>query len=282
MREVLKLVPGIPFRISINLGFKSMSQVVNLQEVARQLRAAYSAGPIDPISSSVGQRDVVVAYEIQRINTLFFQKQGRQVAGKKIGLTSLSVQQQLGVDQPDFGVLFNDMQIADKDSVQIKDLIQPKIEGEIAIAFSVDMNTLPDSLNELVAAIDWIAPALEIVDSRIRDWKIGIVDTVADNASSALYVVGPHIKPEGVDVVTCAMELKQNGQLASQGQGAACLGSPYIAAHWLVAKMIELGQPIRAGEIVLTGALGPMVKVQKGARYELNIDGVGTCSVGFE
>uniref|UniRef100_UPI000493C2CE 2-keto-4-pentenoate hydratase n=1 Tax=Herbaspirillum lusitanum TaxID=213312 RepID=UPI000493C2CE len=133
-----------------------MSQVVNLQEVAQQLRAAYRAGPIDPISSSVGQSEVAAAYEIQLINTLFFQEQGRQVIGKKIGLTSLSVQKQLGVDQPDFGVLFSDMQIADKGSVQIKDLIQPKIEGEIAIAFSVDMNVLPNSLSELVEAIAWI------------------------------------------------------------------------------------------------------------------------------
>lgn len=255
----------------------------NLAHIAARLRAAYSDGPVAPIGAEVGASDVESAYAIQQINTAHHLARGRIHAGRKIGLTSQAVQLQLGVDQPDFGVLFHDMQIADAGTVSRKRLLQPRIEGEIALSFARDMTQAPSSIEELARAVDWLAPALEIVDSRIKDWRIGIVDTVADNASSALFVIGAQRRrPAEVDTVACSMQLLANDEVVSQGSGAACLGNPYIAADWLVRKMIALGEPLRAGEVILTGALGPMVEVKPRTRYDLEIEGLGSCTVAFD
>jgi 2-keto-4-pentenoate hydratase len=161
-------------------------------------------------------------------------------------------------------------------------LLQPKVEAEVALSLRSDI--VDPAIDEvgLVAAIDWLAPAIEIVDSRVRDWRISLADTIADNASSGMFVLGDaRRKPDAVDVVGCTMQLRSGNEVASQGTGAACLGSPYIAAVWLARRMIELGRPLRAGDVVLTGALGPMVTVVRGTTYSADIETLGTVSVSF-
>ncbi len=174
------------------------------------------------------------------------------------------------------------MRIEDGHKNTVGGLLQPKIEAEIAFGFKRDMDDFEVDLASLVDSIDWVAPALEIVDSRIIDWKIGIVETIADNASSGRFVIGPkiHFSPK-VEVVCCEMTLDEGDEIVSRGNGAACMGSPLAATLWLVKKMAEVGRPIRAGDLVLSGALGPMVKVREGQKYRARIDGIGGVSVSF-
>ncbi len=132
------------------------------------------------------------------------------------------------------------------------------------------------------SAVGAVVPALEIVDSRVRDWRISIVDTVADNASSGLFVLGDaRVVPAEAEIVNCTMRMTANGTMVSAGRGGACLGSPYAAGQWLARQMIEMGRPLRAGDIVLSGALGPMVTVQPHTTYEARIEGIGSVSVSF-
>ncbi|WP_031364898.1 2-keto-4-pentenoate hydratase [Caballeronia sordidicola] len=252
-------------------------------QTASRLRAAYAGDPIEPFSAAFAG-SVEAAYRIQNINTQHaVEVQGRSIVGRKIGLTSVAVQKQLGVDQPDFGVLFADMRIEDSRNDTVAGLLQPKIEAEIAFGFSRDVTDADLDVDGLVACIDWIAPALEVVDSRIVDWRIGIVETIADNASSGRFVIGSKtaISSES-DVVDCEMQLYDGDRVVSSGSGAACLGNPFIATLWLARKMVKVGRPIRAGELVLSGALGPMVKVQKGHTYRATVGGFGTVSVSFD
>jgi len=259
-----------------------MSKLALFENVAQRIRRAYEGVPIDPVGPEIGPLNLEGAYKVQQLNTAFRTRAGEAVVGRKIGLTSPVVQKQLGVDQPDYGVLFESMRVANGATIDRSKLLQPRIEGEIALAFRTDMRTAPTSLAELVDAVDWLSPALEIVDSRICNWQIGIVDTIADNASSGLFVIGnQRLRPREVDTVGCTMQLYANGEIVSQGTGAACLGDPYLAALWLVQKMIALNEPLKAGEVIMTGALGPMVTVHADTHYQLKVDGFGACDVTF-
>ncbi|VVE69432.1 2-keto-4-pentenoate hydratase [Pandoraea anapnoica] len=259
-----------------------MNEVELEARIASALRAAYNDGPIAPFASYVAG-NIDAAYRIQDRNTHHaLEIEGRRITGRKIGLTSTVVQKQLGVDQPDYGVLFDDMAIEDAGVVSMAGLLQPKIEAEIAFGFASDLDEPGLNLRELASRIEWVAPALEIVDSRIEAWKIGIVETIADNASSGRYVIGRR-KPftAAVELVDCQMRMCENEREVSVGSGAACLGNPLSATLWLAKKLIEVGRPIRSGELVLSGALGPMVNVQRGAAYCASIDGLGDVSVRF-
>lgn len=250
--------------------------------VAASLRAAYRDGAIAPVAGYLPPGDVAAAYRVQDLNTVAWLGQGRRLIGRKIGLTAPAVQAQLGVDQPDYGMLFEDMLAPDGGSLSATHLIAGKVEAEIAVGLKADL--IDPELDEaaLLAAIDWLAPALEIVDSRIADWKISIVDTVADNASSAYFVLGSaRAAPAQIDVVAATMRLRADDQVVSQGAGAACLGSPYNACLWLARTMIAVGRPLRAGDILMSGALGPMVPVTAGVRYQADIDGLGAVSIQF-
>ncbi|MGT2432161.1 2-keto-4-pentenoate hydratase [Cupriavidus basilensis] len=251
--------------------------------MAKCLRSAYEQGPIEPISGK-DAADVTSAYRIQNINTEYaLTVQGRRLIGRKIGLTSLAVQRQLGVDQPDYGMLFADMEIQNGVTGSMQRFLQPKIEAEIAFGFRRDVTDASITMPELVDAIEWVAPALEVVDSRIADWRINVVDTVADNASSGAFVIGrrQEFSPT-VDVVNCEMRLYEENKLVSQGKGSDCLGNPLIATLWLARKMLEVGRPIRVGDVVMSGALGPMVRVRAGARYRAVVDGFCDVSIAFE
>ena len=254
--------------------------MVDHQACAARIRAAYTGRALAPIRHAEPDATLTDAYAIQTLNRDHWVAEGRTIAGAKIGLTSKAVQTQLGVDQPDFGVLFADMQVSD--TVTPGRLLQPKVEAEIAFVLGRDITANIDDPAGLASAIAYALPALEIVDSRIADWDIGMVDTVADNASSGLFVLGTEpVDIGGLDLAGCAMTMAKNGAVASQGSGAACLGNPLNALEWLVSMRIARGEPLRAGDIILSGALGPMVPAVPGDRFEAGIEGIGGIGVTF-
>jgi len=252
----------------------------SLDAAAQAVRMAYAAGPIPPLRDSLHGATVAEAYAIQAINTAHWRASGRKRSGAKIGLTAKSVQTQLGVDQPDFGTLFADMQIADGGEVSAGVLLQPKVEAEIAFTLARTPDTR--SFDTLAASVAYAQAAIEIVDSRIANWNIGIVDTIADNASSGLYVLGSTQKPlSELDLRLCGMVLEHNGDVASLGTGAACLGNPLNALAWLARTMAANGDPLQEGDVILAGALGPMVAAKPGDTFEAEIGGLGAVSVRF-
>ena len=249
---------------------------------ARRLRDAYRGDVIAPMRDVMEPTDGAAAYAVQAANTHFWQSQGRRIVGRKIGLTAKAVQMQLGVDQPDFGVLFDDMAVADGGTLDPARVIQPKAEAEVALVLSSDLADPSCDAAAVAAATASAVAAIEIVDSRIADWKITFADTVADNGSSAFYVLGSDPKPlDGLDLYTCGMALEVNGALVSLGAGAACLGHPLEAVAWLARTLAAAGDPLRAGDVVLTGALGPMVAISRGDRVEAKIGGLGSVSFTY-
>lgn len=222
------------------------------------------------------------AYAIQRINRDRRLRAGGRIVGRKIGLTSRAVQKQLGVDSPDYGNLWADGSFGDGAEVRLSHFIQPKIEAEVALVLCRDLDVPDASAADLIRATDFALASLEIVDSRIADWRISLFDTIADNASGAAFVLGGDpVRLDRVALRDAAMSLTCNGQPASQGIGSACLGHPINAAAWLARVLSRQGDPLRAGDILLTGALGPMVPARAGDRFEATIQGLGSVSVHF-
>ncbi|HSV70934.1 MAG TPA: fumarylacetoacetate hydrolase family protein [Methylibium sp.] len=249
-----------------------------LQAAALALREARAQRrPIAPVSASHGIAGLEAAYAVAEINTRARLASGRRIVGKKVGLTSKAVQQQLGVDQPDFGMLFDDMELLDGQDVPIARLLQPKVEAEVAFVVGRDLAGPAPSWAEFLACLAYALPAIEIVDSAIADWKITLVDTVADNASCGLYVLGDQpVAPGQLSLGELGMQMTKNGQVVSVGSGAACLGHPLRAAYWLARTMVERGQGLRAGEIILSGALGPMVPAAAGDLIHAQIGALGS------
>jgi len=251
----------------------------NIQNIADRLAGAYTGDAVAPVAPELPERDIESAYQVQILQLNSWVAAGRRVVGRKIGLTSTAVQAQLGVGEPDFGHLLADMIYGENEPLPLARLHQPRIEAEVALILGSDLDFPDVCVADLVCATAWVMPALEVVGSRIADWQISIVDTIADNASSGVIVLGgPARRLDGLDLVRCAMTMTVNGKLVSSGQGSACLGSPLNSAAWLARRSHGLGRPLRAGEVVLTGALGPMVPVFPGDRIEAQIDGLGSVS----
>lgn len=256
--------------------------MANHETIARVLRDAYSKGAVPPLREYLDPTDAEGAYGVQAINTRFWQAQGRRIVGRKAGLTAKAVQQQLGVDQPDFGVLFDDMRVADGGRLDPARCIQAKAEAEIAFVLGADLPSPEASMNEVAAAVATVHAAIEVVDSRIADWKITFADTVADNGSSAFFVLSDAGLPlEGLDLEGAAMSMSVNGRVASTGVGAAVMGNPLNAAAWLARTLAAAGEPLKTGDILLAGALGPMVALQAGDEVRAEIAGIGACSFTF-
>jgi 2-keto-4-pentenoate hydratase len=254
-----------------------------LDQVAERLRDAYHSGPLPPMRDYLKATDGASAYRVQWINTRYWQAQGRRIVGRKIGLTSKAVQTQMGVDQPDFGVLFEDMEIPSGGVLRAATVLQPKAEAEIAMILGQAIEVGQPTPEQMAAATAYAVAAIEIVDSRVADWKITFADTVADNGSSAFFVLGSEKKPlAGLDLYTCGMALEINGSVASVGAGAACLGHPLNAAAWLARTLSSVGQRLEAGDILLTGALGPMVALNRGDRVTARVGGLGSASFRYE
>jgi len=260
-----------------------MTPRTTYEDLAERLRRAYSGGPVDPLRDGLDPTDAAGAYAVQAINARIWQDAGRRIVGRKVGLTAKAVQVQLGVTQPDFGVLMDDMAIPDGGTLLTSRVIQPKAEAEVALILGADILGPHITRESVEAAVEGVAAAIEIVDSRIADWRITFADTVADNGSSAFFVIGATVKPlAGLDLWTCGMVLEVNGAVASLGAGAACLGHPLEAATWLAKTLASQGAPLRKGDIILTGALGPMVTLARGDQVTAAIGGLGTVSFRFE
>jgi 2-keto-4-pentenoate hydratase len=252
------------------------------EDLAARLRAAYAGPTVAPLRDGLAPTDAAGAYAVQDLNTRYWVGQGRRIIGRKIGLTAEAVQKQLGVSQPDFGVLFDDMLLADGARLSSSRTLQPKAEAEVALILAKDIDDPEATADDVLSAAESAVAAIEIVDSRIADWKITFADTVADNGSSAFFVLGNESKPlAGLDLWTCGMVMEVNGAPTSIGVGAACLGHPLNAAAWLARTLSAFGQSLKAGDIIMTGALGPMVTLAPGDAVKATIAGLGSASFTY-
>jgi 2-keto-4-pentenoate hydratase len=254
-----------------------------INQVADKIFEAHRVGkPSAPVRDLLPEGAIDQAYAAQEINTNRWLESGRRLVGRKIGLTSLAVQKQLGVDQPDYGMLFDDMAVPDGWEIGRKQLIQPKVEAEVAFVLERDLDQERLTIADVLRAIAFALPAIEVVDSRIADWKIGILDTIADNASSGLYVLGATPKKlEGLELRSAGMVMASGDEPVSVGAGSACLGDPLSAVLWLAKTMARVGRPLKAGDTVMSGALGPMAPVKWGDVFEARIAGLGSVRAAF-
>ncbi|GAB3264131.1 2-keto-4-pentenoate hydratase [Nocardioides dilutus] len=257
--------------------------------VERLALALETRVPCAAVRDLIGTDDLPAAYAVQQGLVQKRLALGATVVGRKIGATSEAVQTQLGVDQPDFGYLLDEMDVSDEaaspSGISMRRLVQPRVEAEVAFVMAADVDLPEDQITvEAVRErVEVALPALEIVDSRIERWDIGFTDTVADNASSGLYVVGrdgrklDDLEPRDVE-----MSLSINGEVRSSGNGAACLGDPLEALRWLAVQCYRFGDPLRKGHLVLSGALGPFVPFAPGDKVEASISGFETLTAEFE
>lgn len=256
-----------------------------VEALGDELYAALRArSVIDPITTRQPAIDIYDAY---RVSLRFLERRrqaGERIVGKKIGVTSKPVQDMLGVHQPDFGFLLDSMQVADGARVSLAQhhLIQPRAEGEIAFVLKKDLKGPGVTEDQVLDATDYVTPCFEIVDSRIRDWKIRIQDTIADNASCGVFVLGgSRVKPEGLDLAAVKMDIHKNAQHVATGFGAAVQGHPATAVAWLANTLGQFGIPFLAGEIILSGSLAPLLPAVPGDRFEMTLAGIGGASVSF-
>lgn len=244
--------------------------------------AAETRTPCDPIRDLLPDGTIDDAYLVQQ-QVIERARTGVRRIGRKIGLTSAAVQSQMGVDQPDFGVLFADMAYGDGEPIPADVLLQPRVEAEVAFVLGRDLLIHPVTAAEVLRATEFVVAAIEVVDSRIRDWDISIVDTVADNASSGAFVLGgvPRRLTDIDDLRDVEMTLTCDGEVLSSGTGEACLGHPVNAVVWLANAVAERGAPLREGEVILSGSLGPLVAVERGKTYEATFTGLGSVRARF-
>ena len=249
----------------------------------RLYNAMLNRTPIRPLTEEFPDMSLETAYHVSLHMLERRLTAGEKVIGKKIGLTSLAVQTMLGVDQPDFGYLTDAMAFSQGQDMPISErLMQPRAEGEIAFILKKDLLGPGITNADVLAATDCVIPCFEVVDSRVENWQIKIQDTVADNASCGLFMLGDRaVSPHKVDLMTCGMVVEKNGRIISTGAGAAALGSPVNCITWLANKLGEFGIPLKAGEVILSGSLVPLEPVQAGDFMSVSIGGIGNASVRF-
>jgi 2-keto-4-pentenoate hydratase len=249
--------------------------------VAQRILKAYETHkPIPPVRGEIS--GVAEAYRVQSEATRVWLERGRRIAGRKIGLTAKAVQAQLGVDEPDFGTLFSDMILRDHAAVAPGAVLQPRIEGEIAFILKSDLGGDRITPEAVLEATDYVCPAIEICGSRIAGWDIRIEDTVADNASSGLVVLGGRrAKPSLSALAGVVLSVEHNGIVAAEGRGEACLGNPAVAVAWLAQALSRFGDRLRAGDVVMSGALAKMLAAQQGDRFTADFGAMGAVSVSF-
>ena len=244
--------------------------------------AQQTAQPVEPLTERNPDLDVTDAYTIQRHNVERRVRDGGHVIGRKVGLTSRPMQQLLGVNEPDFGALLDDMFVEEGDEVAVETLIQPRVEAEMAFVMGRDLAGPGVTTTTALAAIAGVLPAIEVVDSRVADWRIKLVDTIADNASSAKVVIGGRLTPvTEVDLRLVGMLFHRNGIPIANGAGAAALGNPARCVAWLANKLAAFGTSLHRDDIVLPGAMHRMVPVRRGDVFRADFAHLGTVSVRF-
>jgi 2-oxopent-4-enoate hydratase len=263
----------------------------SLQPLADALwNAQQTRTPVPPLTVARPGLTVEEAYQIQSINIARRQADGGALnggralrVGHKVGLTSRAVQQQLGVNQPDFGVLLDDMVVETGGTANLGYLLQARAEGEVAFVLRRNLSGPGVTVAEVLAATEMLLPAIEIIDSRIADWKISYADTIADNASSGLFVLGADgVRPTERRLELMGMALRLNGEVVSTGAGLACMGHPANAVAWLANTLGRAGARLNAGDVILSGALGPVTPVRSGDRVDVDLSAMGSVSCRFE
>lgn len=254
-----------------------------IQQYGEELYQAWlTRSPITPLVEREPEITLEDAYRIQEAFVALRLAAGETIVGKKIGATSRPVQEMLGVYQPDFGMLMSGMVYQEGEAVDLDQLIQPKAEAELAFVLKEDLKGPGITAMDVIRATDYVLPCFEIVDSRISDWKLKIQDTVADNASCGVYVLGKTKgDPRKLDITLAGMVLEKNGELYSTGVGAAVQGSPANAVAWLANTLGELGIPFKAGEVILSGSQSTLVPVADGDELVCTVGGLGSCRVKF-
>jgi len=257
---------------------------IKLLNYARELfEAEETTSEIKPLTERDENLDVKDAYQIQLETVKLKTNQGKKIIGKKVGLTSKAMQEMLKVDEPDYGHLFDDMEIKNGDVIDTKTMIAPRVEAEIGFVLNDDLVGPNITFLDVIMATDYVVPTLEIIDSRIEDWKIKLVDTVADNGSSAKVVIGDQKKNlEEVDLRLNGMILSKNDDIIATGAGAAALGHPAEAIAWLANKLSEFDITLKKGELILPGALSGAVAVEAGDDITADFGALGTVSVSFK
>ena len=257
---------------------------MDCKKIAQQLyKAEKERYQIPIISSENTDMTVKDAYTIQLENVCRRKEDGEKIIGMKIGLTSKGMRNLLGVNEPDYGHLTDKMLLLEGEICKMNELIQPKIEGEIAFCLKKTLKGPGVTIADVYNATDYVVPALEIVDSRIEDWKIKLVDTIADNGSSAKLVLGSGMTPiEKVDMRLVGMMFEKNGEVVSTGTGAEVMGNPAAAVAWLANKLSEFDIALEAGNIVLAGAVTVAEKVKSGDVITVSFYGMGSLTVKFQ
>ncbi len=261
-----------------------MLSVATREELAAELaRAERSRTALDPLTSAHPEIDVVDAYEIQLINIRRRVAAGARVVGHKVGLSSEAMQTMMGVDEPDYGHLLAEMEVFEDIPVPAANYLYPRVEVEVGFILADDLPGSGCTEDDVLAATAAFVPAIELIDSRIKDWKIALCDTIADNASSAGFVLGQQrVSPKDVDICAIDAVLTRNGEVVAEGRSDAVLGNPVTAVAWLARKVDGFGVRLKAGDIVLPGSCTRAIDVRPGDEFHADFAGLGSVRLTFE
>jgi 2-keto-4-pentenoate hydratase len=256
--------------------------MMSAAEIANRILKAYESGvPIAPVRTEIS--GLAGAYAVQRATFDAWVKAGRKPAGHKIGLTSKAVQEQLGVHEPDYGALFSDMILENGVHIGPRAVLQPRVEPEVAFVLKTDLVGENLSADQVITATDYVVPAVEVCGSRIKAWDIRFEDTVADNASSGLVVLGGRKwKPASAELADIQVQVRLNGSVNAEGRGVACMGNPANAVAWLAGALTRLGDRLRAGDVIMSGAMAKMVAAEVGSSFDADFGAFGSVSLHFD